>query len=121
MKFSKSKAFKSGWDGLDFWAYSSKDDFANTSATYFETTKAHGKIKTTVSDRIYYVIEGQGVFEIDGSQEKVGPTDVIIVPKNTEYDYWATDGTTLKLFMVHVPAFDPAGEVLLDKTKRQDL
>ena len=115
MKFKKNQARKTGWDGLDFWVYSTKDDFKNASSAYFEVTKAHGKVKTTVSDRIYYVIDGKGVFEIDGVKDAVEPSDVVVVPKNTPYDYWATDGTVLKLFLVHTPAFDPEGEVELDE------
>lgn len=110
MKFTKDQAEKKGWVGLDFWVYNSKEQFANASAAYFEVTKSHGKVKTTVSDRLYYVLEGEGVFEIDGKQESVKATDVVIVPKNTPYDYWATGGV-LKLFLVHTPAFDPAAEI----------
>lgn len=112
MKFSKKDAKRKGWDGLDFWVYSTKEQFPSASAAYFEVTKSHGKVKTTISDRIYYIIEGQGVFEVGAQQDKVEAGDVMIVPKNTPYDYWRT-GDTFKLFLVHAPAYDPDGEAKL--------
>ncbi len=66
MKFTLNKAFKFGWEGLKGWAYNSKDDFPNASAAYFEVTGKHGKTKTTKSDRIYFVIDGEGEFIING-------------------------------------------------------
>lgn len=114
MKFTLTDAVKIGWDGLSGHAYSSSDDFSNASAACFEVTdKGHGKVKTTHSDRIYYILEGSGQFTIDGKNETVQATDVIIVPKNTPYDYKASEGTILKLFLVHTPAFDPTKEVHL--------
>jgi len=113
MKFTLKKAFKFGWEGLKGWAYNSRGDFPNASAAYFEVTGSHGKVKTTKSDRIYLVLDGQGEFTIDGKIIPVEKTDVVIVPKNTPYDYKATKGT-LKLFLVHCPAFDPEADVKLE-------
>lgn len=92
------------------WAYNSKEAFANASAAYFEVTGSHGKVKTTISDRVYFVIEGVGEFEIDDNIFEVKEKDMIIVPKNTPYDYKAKKGT-LKLFLVHTPAYDRKGEI----------
>ena len=110
MKFSLENAFSFGREGLKGQAYNSKDDFPNASAAYFEVTGSHWKVKTTTSDRIYLVLEGQGEFTIGDKVISVSKTDVIIVPKNTIYDYRAIGGT-LKLFLVHTPAFDPEAEV----------
>lgn len=113
MKFELKNAHKFGWPGLKGWAFNSKEDFLGASAAYFEVTGKHGKVKATKSDRIYYVIDGEGVFEINGEAFNVAPTDVIIVPKNTPYDYKATS-KVLKLFLVHSPAFEPEAEVKLE-------
>lgn len=113
MKFELNKAKKFGWSGLKGWAFNSKEDFPGASAAYFEVTGKHGKVKATKSDRIYYVIEGQGRFEVNGKSFKVAPADVVIVPKNTPYDYKATS-KVLKLFLVHSPAFEPEAEVKLE-------
>jgi mannose-6-phosphate isomerase-like protein (cupin superfamily) len=113
MKFTKENARRFGWEGIRGWAYNSKDDFANASAAYFEVTGNHGKVKTTTSDRIYLVLEGRGEFIVGGKTIPVEKTDLVIIPRNTPYDYRAA-GDTLKLFIVHSPAFDPEGDVKLE-------
>ena len=112
MKFTKNKANRFGWKGIEGWAYNSKNDFADASAAYFEVTGSHGKTKTAKSDRIYLVLEGKGKFIIDGKVTSVQKMDVIIVPKNTPYDY-RNGGGIMKLFLVHCPAFDEEYEVKL--------
>lgn len=107
MKFKLKDAYKFGWNGLKGWAYNSKDDFNNASAAYFEVDGSHGKVKTTKSDRVYLVLDGSGEFIIDEKIIKVEKMDVIIVPKNTPYDYKGK----MKLFLVHCPAFDENAEV----------
>lgn len=112
MKFSLNNAKAFGWEGIKGWAFNSKEDFENASAAYFEVTGSHGKIKTTRSDRVYLVLEGKGEFIINNEVVPVEKDDVVIVPKNTTYDY-RTTGEVLKLFLVHAPAFDPKKEVKL--------
>ena len=107
MKFKLKDAHKFGWKGLKGWAYNSNVDFENASAAYFEVNGAHGKVKTTKSDRIYLVLEGTGEFIINEKVMKVEKMDVIIVPKNTYYDYKGK----MKLFLVHCPAFDENAEI----------
>lgn len=110
MKFSIKDGRDFGWDGLKAKAINSKDDFANASAAYFEVTGSHGKVKTEISDRIYLVLDGEGEFTIDGQPTLVHKDDVVIVPKNTPYDYRAVNDTVLKLYLVHTPAYDPEFE-----------
>lgn len=113
MKFKLKGAHKFGWPGLNGWAYNSKEDFENASAAYFEVTEKHGKVKTTRSDRIYFVIDGEGEFTVNNDTFSVEKSDVIIIPKNTPYDYKAKNGI-LKLFLVHTPAYHPDYEVKLE-------
>jgi mannose-6-phosphate isomerase-like protein (cupin superfamily) len=110
MKFELNQDNKFEWVGLTGYPYSSIDDFKNASAAYFEVTGSHGKVKSTKSDRIYYVIEGQGEFVIGDKSFDVKASDVIIVPKNTIYDYHVIEGV-LKLFLVHAPAYDSKAEI----------
>ncbi len=110
MKFKLEDAHKFGWKGLDGWAYNSKDDFASASAAYFEVDGSHGKCKTHSSDRVYLVLEGEGEFIINDKVIEVEQSDVIIVPKNTPYDY----SGKMKLFLVHTPAYMPEDDVKLE-------
>lgn len=116
MKFTLKNAHQFGWGGLKGWAYNSKEDFENASGAYFEVTGAHGKVKTTRSDRIYFVVEGKGEFVVDNERIPVEATDVIVIPKDTPYDYRAKSGV-LKLFLVHTPAYHPDYEIKLDGQK----
>lgn len=113
LKFKLKKAYKFGWKGLKGLSYSSKEDFKRASAAIFEVTGRHGKIKSLVSDRVYLILEGKGEFIINGKIVPVEKNDVIIVPKNTPYDYKTVKGK-LKLFLVHTPAFDASKEVKLE-------
>jgi mannose-6-phosphate isomerase-like protein (cupin superfamily) len=109
-KYQLKDALPFGWEGLKGRAYNGKEDFLNASAAYFEITGNHGRVKNTKSDRIYYVLGGHGEFVVGDEVILVEKSDVIIVPTNTEYDYRALDDT-LKLFLVHAPAFDPKYDV----------
>jgi mannose-6-phosphate isomerase-like protein (cupin superfamily) len=115
MKFTLSEAEPKSSEGLKTWIYNKRFQFAGASAAYLEVTGSHGLLKNTVNDRVYYVIDGKGEFLMGGSSVYVAPTDVVIVPKGTEYDFWANEGQTLKLFLVHAPAFDQDGETRVDR------
>lgn len=114
MLFTKENALKVEWDGVNAWAYSSDTDLQSGSAIYFEIKTHHGKCMSKKSDRIYYVVDGEGEYDVDGKSFPVKKEDVIIVPKNTPYNYRATNNTILKVFLVHTPAFDPDAEVKFD-------
>lgn len=113
MKYTLNDAFQFGREGLKGRAYCSKENFANASAAYFEVSWRHGKVKTTHSDRIYLILDWVWEFEIGWTKVQVSKTDVVIVPKNTVYDYRAKEWT-LKLFLVHAPAFDSDAEVKIE-------
>ncbi|NIM47055.1 MAG: cupin domain-containing protein [Candidatus Aenigmarchaeota archaeon] len=113
LKFKLKDAYKFGWEGLKGLAFNSKEDFERASAAMFEVTGKHGKVKSLVSDRVYLVLEGKGEFKINEEVVPVEKNDVIIIPKNTPYDYKAVE-RTLKLFLVHTPAFDESKEVKLE-------
>lgn len=115
MKFSIKNAFKFSAEGLRGWSYNSKDEFKGVSAAFMEIgDKNHGKVRTKRSDRVYYVTEGSGTFIIDGKEIEVDATDVVIVPKNTIYDFRAKQGLKMRLFLVHSPAFYPELEEIID-------
>ena len=113
-KFELKDAYEFGWDGLKGKAYSDASNFKDLSASQFEVTKSHGKVKSLVSNRVYLVLEGSGEFIINDEVISVKATDVVIVPKNTPYDYRVRKGTTMKLFMIHAPSWNVDKEVKLD-------
>lgn len=113
MKFTPKGARKFSWNGLKGYAYLEKKDFPNATAAYVETTKRHGKLKNLKSDVVYYVVSGTGKFFLKDKWLSIKKGDVIIVPKNTVYDFMAEKGV-LKMFMVHTPAYDPKYDKTLE-------
>ncbi len=113
LKFKLKDAKHFGWEGLKGWEFNSKEDFERTSAAMFEVTGKHGKVKSLASDRVYLILGGKGKFIINEEVVLVEKNDVIIVPKNTPYDYKTTKGK-LRLFLVHAPAFDNTKEIKLE-------
>ena len=112
-KYTEKDALRFGWKGIEGCSYSEKSDFARASAAVFDVVERHGKVKSRTSDRIYFVLEGAGRFEIAGEVIDVAATDVVIVPRETEYDY----SGKMRLFLVHTPAYDRETEVILDNTQ----
>lgn len=117
MKFTLKKAKKIiEWEGLKGWVYSDKSDYKNASFAYAEVTGSHGKVKNSLSDRIYLIIDGKGEFVVRGEIIKVRKGNVMVIPKDTIYDFKATGGV-MRLFLVHIPAFNRDGEVRYEKKK----
>ncbi len=110
-KFAYDKAFPLSWEGINARSYTSKEDLPSGSAIVFEVDGSHGKVLSKVSDRIYYVVEGKGKFITEERETDVGTGDVVIVDKNTPYDYKGK----MKLFLVHIPAWDETQEVIMEK------
>lgn len=119
-KFTLKDAYMSGWKGLNFSSYSESSDFDRASTGVFTVTVHHGKVKSLLSDRIYYVLEGEGYFIINDEKIPVKQTDVIIVPRNTVYDYFNQNGP-MKLFLVHTPAYTYDAEVTYDDAQNYPL
>ncbi len=114
-KFNLKDAHEFGWEGIRGKAYSDINNFQGASAALFDVTGRHGKVKSSASNRVYLVLRGRGRFMIKDEIIAVEKTDVIIVPKNTPYEYEADEGEMLKLFLVHTPAFTPEKEVRLEQ------
>lgn len=109
-KYTLEDAFEFGWPGIKGYSYLERTDFPHASAAMFEVKTHHGKVRSEISDRLYLVLEGSGEFVIDEEVIPVEPTDVIVVPRNTPYDYRGE----MKLYLVHVPAYDERFEVQLE-------
>jgi len=64
---------------------------------------AHGSVKDLVSDRFYIVTEGSGYFLIEGVEHQVDVDDVVVIPRNTVYDFRGV----MRLVVFCSPPFDP--------------
>ena len=97
-------------EGIKGFEYNTEKDFENASVVFAEVTARHGKIKNVKCDRVYIVIDGKGEFIINDEVIPVEKNDVIIIPKNTPYDYQGK----MKIFLVDTPAFDRDADVNLE-------
>lgn len=62
--------------------------------------------KSVASDRIYYFIEGNANFNLDGNQIKISSEDVLFIGKNTPY---SSEGN-FKAVLINIPAFSIENE-----------
>jgi mannose-6-phosphate isomerase-like protein (cupin superfamily) len=79
------------------------------SAALIEIDGSHGKLKCIGEDRIYFILEGEGVFIIDDQENMVAKDDLVFVPKNTPYDIIGK----LRYLLVCAPEFNPSDDVIL--------
>ena len=103
-KVSKEPSFI--LDGLN--GFSSNINNENISIDIIEVYKGHEKYCTNkISSYIYYVLEGNGKFKINGELYDVEMGDIIEIPKNTEFIYIGK----MKLLLIMSPAFQANNNV----------
>jgi mannose-6-phosphate isomerase-like protein (cupin superfamily) len=91
---NQSQIFKR--DGLDGWNYKLPDVEGGVSIVLNKLTGVHVERNTEETTRIYFIIEGKGIFKINNNEETVAENDVIVIPPHSIFNFWATDNTTLK-------------------------
>jgi len=84
---------------------------SNFSGSLIDIDGVHGLVKNTNEDWIYFIIEGGGIFIIDGKEQEVSEKDLIFIPKNTPYDIKGK----LKYFLVCSPEFNGEDDVFLEE------
>lgn len=68
---------------------------------------------TTINHRLkgvierYLIISGEGLAEIGGTTDRVGPGDLIIIPENTPQKITNTGQTDLIFYCICTPGFTP--------------
>jgi mannose-6-phosphate isomerase-like protein (cupin superfamily) len=75
-----------------------------------ETKKGH-ETKIIEKECIfsYYILEGSGIFEIDGQKDQCGESDLVVIPKGIPFQY----SGTMKMLLISVPWWFPEQEVTL--------
>lgn len=71
------------------------------SAAFLDVKGKQGKMKSTGDDRFYFVLEGNGKFVLDGKEISAEKEDLIIVPKNTIYDF-QVENTTYSVYYTSI-------------------
>lgn len=63
----------------------------------------HGERVSTDVPRLYYIIDGSGIVVINGEESKFNQGDLIIIPPQTRYNYFSTEGGVVE-FMLFMEA-----------------
>jgi mannose-6-phosphate isomerase-like protein (cupin superfamily) len=81
------------------------------SVTWVRLWGHHDRVVNQISDRVYYVIEGQARFQVgDGSPiEKAAAGDFVFIPRNVPYEF---EGT-MRYIVMNGPAYRPDSDMTL--------
>ena len=79
-----------------------QEDVENLSAAIIEIDGTNKKIINRKGDAIYYILEGNGYFEINGIKNAVEKGDLVFIPKGCEY----FDSGKLKMICINSPRYD---------------
>ena len=99
MKISKAQTIREDWGEVKSWNYQLTQLSPKMSVVYAELNGKHGEVKTSQTERVYYILEGQGEFTVNGKIIRVKKDDVVTVPAYTNYDYTPLTGLTLKVLL----------------------
>ncbi|NHJ04686.1 MAG: cupin domain-containing protein [Candidatus Heimdallarchaeota archaeon] len=83
---------------------------------------AYGELKPGEKNRkhkmqmreIYYFLEGEGIIEIEGEQEKISAGKFVIIPKNAVQWLRNTGEKSLRFLMIVNPPYDQKKEEILE-------
>ncbi len=107
MIFKRDEALPIVKNDVSMWVYMGADDSPNASVVYQETEFGH--TEEFYHDRsafIFYVIEGSGVWTIEGREYPVAATDVVVVPPGQRFYYRGK----LKQLCITAPAWQAEHE-----------
>ena len=90
--------------------YVGKNADKGFNALLVECLTRHYKTKLTGATRVYLVLEGSGVFTINGQRDNADQYDLFVISDGDSYEY---EGR-MKLFEFNVPATDGSNEENLE-------
>lgn len=106
MKLTREQAFHKFKYGIKLWAY--PIDNKNVELVYIEVEEGHfEEFYHKTSTFVYYVIEGEGTFYLNGEAVPAKASDVIVVPPTTKIYYLGK----MKLNLITTPAWTEENEV----------
>ncbi len=82
------------------------------SVTWVRIDGRHRRLASTTGDRVYYVIEGEGRFQVgdDAPWVNAGAGDLVFIPKDAPYEL---EGRLVYL-VINGPAFGPGSDRYLE-------
>lgn len=90
--------------------FSVADITSRTGVCFIETEKGHeSTIIEHECDFIYFILEGEGYFEINGERENCLKDDLVVIPAESKFRYVGL----LKMLLITTPSFYPEQEETL--------
>lgn len=104
MKYTREEAGSFEKSGVELWEYVGEGDLEQADVLYIEVDGGHDEeFYHEESAFIYYVLEGEGTFYLDGEATDVTTTDVVAIPPGTNIYYTGQ----MELLLVTAPAWTP--------------
>jgi len=102
MKISKSEAINFQKHGVNMWLYLDGEKTPEANVLYLEVNGGHyEEFYHDKSTFIYYVLEGNGSFYLNGEETKVKSTDLVVAKPGTKIYYLGK----MKLLLTCTPAW----------------
>lgn len=106
MKITKSQAVHHGRPGVDGYYYQLPQINNGTTIAYAEFTGEHGQRTIGDRERIYYILEGDAEFLINGEKFLVNAGDLVSVPAHATYNLWPKSPVLKVLLYMEYLDFD---------------
>jgi mannose-6-phosphate isomerase-like protein (cupin superfamily) len=89
-----------------------RDDHSqDISITWVEIWGHHQRMVCDISDRPYYIIQGEGVFQLgDGEPFEVSGGDFVFIPRGVPYEF----SGHMTYLVMNGPAFLPGSDQVID-------
>lgn len=108
MKFSLKDSISKEKHGIKLNVYSNFEKVPEANTCLVDCEKGHfQEFYDKKSTFIYYIMEGEGTFYLDGEPTKVKATDLIVAKPNTKIYYLGK----MKMLLTVTPAWQPENEV----------
>jgi mannose-6-phosphate isomerase-like protein (cupin superfamily) len=88
MIIKKADAVSHGREGVNGTYYQLPHVQNGTTVAYAEFTGEHGQRTVGDRERLYFILEGDAEFEINGEKTRAYSGDLVIIPQKATYNLW---------------------------------
>ncbi len=75
---------------------------------------SHQKARSSKSDKIYFCLDGEVSFWVEGRDVALGTKDLLLIRKNEWFDYRNGQQETARLLLIHIPPIEIEAEEFAD-------
>ncbi len=101
--------------GLEIRDYTARQEGSSSVAEIIVPSGAsHPEAWSKRSDKYYYLISGQILFQIEGDQLTLNAGDLCVIKQGQHFSYANNGLKPAKMILVHTPSFDLESEVIIE-------